>query len=115
MVGLVSPALKRPAVCPPISRAGILGACEESFSSPGFPLPCWRHPPRPSRTAEPEPGRRGAPVRRPAGRARPTTHGLRLPQEVRDRYDLIGFDPRGVGASTPVDCGFEPRDLDPVM
>ena len=50
-----------------------------------------------------------------AGLARPTTHGLRLPQEVRDRYDLIGFDPRGVGASTPVDCGFEPRDLDPVM
>jgi pimeloyl-ACP methyl ester carboxylesterase len=49
-----------------------------------------------------------------AGLARPTTHGLRLPQQVQDRYDLIGFDPRGVGGSTPVECGFEPRDLDPV-
>lgn len=47
-----------------------------------------------------------------AGLARPTTHGLRLPQEVRDRYDLVGFDPRGVGESTPVTCAFDPRDLD---
>ncbi|MFE6867788.1 alpha/beta fold hydrolase [Kitasatospora sp. NPDC057692] len=29
----------------------------------------------------------------------------RLPAEVRDRFDLIGFDPRGVGRSTPVGCG----------
>ncbi|MER5771598.1 alpha/beta hydrolase [Streptomyces sp. NPDC001985] len=28
-----------------------------------------------------------------------------LPQSVRDRYDLIGFDPRGVGRSSPVTCG----------
>ncbi|MEU9131435.1 alpha/beta hydrolase [Kitasatospora sp. NPDC048540] len=35
----------------------------------------------------------------------------RLPQEVRDRYDLIGFDPRGVGHSTPVDCGLAHEDL----
>ncbi|MFI5979427.1 alpha/beta fold hydrolase [Streptomyces sp. NPDC051555] len=28
-----------------------------------------------------------------------------LPREVRDQYDLIGFDPRGVGASSPVGCG----------
>lgn len=28
-----------------------------------------------------------------------------LPAEVVARYDLIGFDPRGVGASTPVTCG----------
>ncbi|MFF0740467.1 alpha/beta hydrolase [Streptomyces sp. NPDC004111] len=27
-----------------------------------------------------------------------------LPQEVRDSYDIIGFDPRGVGRSTPVTC-----------
>jgi pimeloyl-ACP methyl ester carboxylesterase len=49
-----------------------------------------------------------------AGLARPTTHGLKLPQQVLDRYDLVGFDPRGVGRSTPLSCGFEPRDLDPV-
>lgn len=49
-----------------------------------------------------------------AGLARPTTHGLRLPQAVLDRYDIVGFDPRGVGSSTPVSCDFEARDLDPV-
>lgn len=28
-----------------------------------------------------------------------------MPQSVLDRYDLIGFDPRGVGRSAPVTCG----------
>ncbi|MEU6672180.1 alpha/beta hydrolase [Streptomyces sp. NPDC046727] len=28
-----------------------------------------------------------------------------LPKNVRERYDLIGFDPRGVGRSSPVTCG----------
>ncbi|MGW0364005.1 alpha/beta hydrolase [Streptomyces sp. NPDC002990] len=28
-----------------------------------------------------------------------------MPKDVREQYDLIGFDPRGVGASTPVTCG----------
>ncbi|MGC4938693.1 alpha/beta fold hydrolase [Kribbella sp. DT2] len=27
-----------------------------------------------------------------------------LPQSVRDAYDVIGFDPRGIGKSTPVTC-----------
>lgn len=30
-----------------------------------------------------------------------------LPPEVLDQYDLIGFDPRGVGHSTPVTCGID--------
>ncbi|MFJ6793029.1 alpha/beta hydrolase [Streptomyces sp. NPDC091268] len=30
-----------------------------------------------------------------------------MPKDVRDRYDLIGFDPRGVGASSPVTCGLD--------
>ncbi len=30
-----------------------------------------------------------------------------LPRQVLDRYDLIGFDPRGIGHSTPVTCGLD--------
>ncbi|MFE9683210.1 alpha/beta hydrolase [Streptomyces sp. NPDC006285] len=37
--------------------------------------------------------------------------GQTLPQEVRDSYDLIGFDPRGVGRSAPVSCGLDREDL----
>jgi pimeloyl-ACP methyl ester carboxylesterase len=29
---------------------------------------------------------------------------LTLPQEVIGRFDIVGFDPRGVGLSTPVEC-----------
>ncbi|WJV48827.1 alpha/beta hydrolase [Streptomyces flavofungini] len=28
-----------------------------------------------------------------------------LPKNVREQYDMVGFDPRGVGESTPVECG----------
>lgn len=41
----------------------------------------------------------------------PSGKGQRLPQEVRDAYDLIGFDPRGLGRSTPVTCGLAYGDL----
>ncbi|GAA3582147.1 alpha/beta hydrolase [Amycolatopsis ultiminotia] len=34
-----------------------------------------------------------------------------LPQEVQDSYDLIGFDPRGVGRSAPVTCDLTPEQL----
>ena len=37
--------------------------------------------------------------------------GQKLPQKVRDAYDLIGFDPRGVGRSAPVSCGLETEHL----
>ncbi len=30
--------------------------------------------------------------------------GFRLDQETNDRYDLIGFDPRGIGRSNPLSC-----------
>jgi len=33
-----------------------------------------------------------------------------LPQTVLDRYDLIGFDPRGVGRSAPLTCGLTPAE-----
>ncbi|MFE4056750.1 alpha/beta hydrolase [Streptomyces sp. NPDC059096] len=34
----------------------------------------------------------------------------RLPASARQKYDLIGFDPRGVGRSSPVSCGLEPDE-----
>ncbi|MFI5669431.1 alpha/beta hydrolase [Streptomyces sp. NPDC051704] len=39
------------------------------------------------------------------GLFRPMVLNTTMPKDVRDRYDLIGFDPRGVGESSPVTCG----------
>ncbi|GAB3300306.1 alpha/beta hydrolase [Parasphingorhabdus pacifica] len=33
------------------------------------------------------------------------TKRAKMPESVRRSYDIIGFDPRGVGRSAPVDCG----------
>ncbi|MHA5054414.1 hypothetical protein [Streptomyces sp. SD15] len=33
------------------------------------------------------------------------TKRAKLPESVRRAYDIIGFDPRGVGQSAPADCG----------
>ncbi|MGW5605281.1 alpha/beta hydrolase [Streptomyces sp. NPDC003753] len=41
----------------------------------------------------------------------PSGKGQKLPQEVRDAYDLIGFAPRGLAPSTSVSCGLEHGDL----
>ncbi|MFH8381628.1 alpha/beta hydrolase [Kitasatospora sp. NPDC018058] len=45
------------------------------------------------------------------GLDRPSSVVKRLPQSVLDRFDLVGFDPRGVGRSTPVNCGLDHSDL----
>ncbi|WP_189412819.1 alpha/beta hydrolase [Streptomyces griseoviridis] len=45
----------------------------------------------------------------------PSGKGQRLPREVRDAYDLIGFAPRGVAPSTAVTCGLAPADLSPTV
>ncbi|MGI5290233.1 hypothetical protein ACQEVF_43790 [Nonomuraea polychroma] len=67
-----------------------------------------------SRIATAQPGtRRGILLSNPGG---PGDQGLDLPSalatvlppEVLDQYDLIGFDPRGTGHSTPVTCGIDP-------
>jgi pimeloyl-ACP methyl ester carboxylesterase len=34
-----------------------------------------------------------------------------LPSQINERFDIVGFDPRGVGESTPVDCGVDATDL----
>ena len=44
--------------------------------------------------------------------------GFRVSDEVAERFDIVGFDPRGIGASTPISCGstvaaFRATDLDP--
>ncbi|MGW7411149.1 alpha/beta hydrolase [Streptomyces sp. NPDC054863] len=41
----------------------------------------------------------------------PVDPGAALPGEVRRRYDLIGFDPRGVGQSSPVGCGLTADEM----
>ncbi|MGC9437722.1 alpha/beta hydrolase [Streptomyces sp. WG5] len=41
----------------------------------------------------------------------PSRKGQKLPQEVRDTHDLIGFAPRGLAPSIPVTCGLEHGDL----
>lgn len=41
----------------------------------------------------------------------PSGKGQKLPQEVRDAYDLIGIAPRGNAPSAPVSCGLAHEDL----
>jgi pimeloyl-ACP methyl ester carboxylesterase len=52
------------------------------------------------------PGGPGSP-----GLNRPTALVGKLPEDVLDRYDLVGYDPRGVGKSSPVSCGLAHEDL----
>ncbi|MGQ0616500.1 MAG: alpha/beta hydrolase [Acidimicrobiia bacterium] len=41
----------------------------------------------------------------------PRIFSVLFPQAVLDRYDLIGFDPRGVGTSAPVSCGLSAPEM----
>ncbi|WP_329071960.1 alpha/beta hydrolase [Streptomyces sp. NBC_01429] len=104
------------------------GECPEDSALPGLecsvldvPLD-YRHPERKtievaiSRLASTKPEkRRGVLFTNPGG---PGGAGLNypallklvgLPQSVLDSYDVIGFDPRGVGHSTPVTCDLTPE------
>jgi pimeloyl-ACP methyl ester carboxylesterase len=59
--------------------------------------------------------RRGVLLLNPGG---PGTDGLSMPKDTADilpksvtsKYDLVGFDPRGVGRSSPVSCGLTPEE-----
>ncbi len=67
--------------------------------------------------AESATDRRGVLVYNPGGPGSsgingPTRLAATLPPEVRARYDLIGFDPRGINFSAPVSCGLAPEDQD---
>lgn len=42
----------------------------------------------------------------------PLFAGDELPASVKNTYDLVGFDPRGVGASSPVGCGLTAKEQD---
>ncbi|ANN14884.1 hydrolase [Amycolatopsis orientalis] len=61
--------------------------------------------------------RRGVMLMNPGGPGGPgltMPDGLRaagMPSSVLDAYDLIGFDPRGIGSSTPVTCDLKPEQL----
>lgn len=43
----------------------------------------------------------------PGGSGIDFVEGNLWPRELTDNFDIIGFDPRGVGASDPVDCRFD--------
>lgn len=67
--------------------------------------------------AESATDRRGVLVYNPGGPGSSGVNGpsrlaATLPPEVRARYDLIGFDPRGINFSAPVSCGLAPEDQD---
>jgi pimeloyl-ACP methyl ester carboxylesterase len=53
-----------------------------------------------------------------ASGVRRVARGFRISDEVAQRFDIVGFDPRGIGASSPIGCGatvpaFRAEDLSP--
>lgn len=47
----------------------------------------------------------------PGGGAADLITQFAIPNSIRERFDIIGMDPRGVGQSTPLDCGLDPATL----
>ena len=84
---------------------------EATLDRPGLDLAVIR-----TRARDPD-ARIGSLVLNPGGPGVPAVQFLRtaassLPAEVRDRFDLVAFDPRGVGESEPIECA---DSLDPVF
>ncbi|MFI9454546.1 alpha/beta hydrolase [Amycolatopsis sp. NPDC052450] len=104
------------------------GPCPEDVAAPGvecgtLPVPLdYRKPGGAtidiavSKLASTKPAkRRGIMLTNPGGPGGPGQSmpaGLRaagMPSSVLDAYDIIGFDPRGIGRSTPVTCDLKPE------
>lgn len=104
------------------------GACPDSLPNPPAPehVECgrlrvpldWNHPRGPHldvtvsrvRASGSPAERRGILLVNPggpggSGLSYAVTKRAKLPERVRRAYDVIGFDPRGVGQSAPVNCG----------
>jgi pimeloyl-ACP methyl ester carboxylesterase len=67
--------------------------------------------------AAPSPAHRGVLLYNPGGPGQsglfgPTRLTQLLPASIRERYDLVGFDPRGIAWSAPVSCALAPADQD---
>ena len=100
-------------------------ACGDGFECATLPVPLDDRAPSSStidvavvrmRARDPQ-HRIGALVLNPGGPGAPGVGYLRatadsLPDRVRDRFDLVAFDPRGSGDSAPVTC---PVDIDPLF
>ena len=91
----------------PTRECAELRRCRSTTTSPmgrRSPWP-WLGCPRPTRrsrigSSDPQPGR----SRRLRGRRRLPLMYAALPEPLRARFDVVGFDPRGVGQSAPVRC-----------
>jgi pimeloyl-ACP methyl ester carboxylesterase len=107
--------------CPPLAKGATRDPREEC-GTVTVPLD-YRHPKGKTITVEvseiatAKPGRkRGYLLLNPGGPAlegldMPGTMAPTLPASVLGEYDLIGFDPRGVGHSTPMSCGLPDPSL----
>lgn len=129
-VAAVTLAVLVPATASAASSSPEWGPCPEDVAAPGVqcttlkvPLD-YRNPGGPtidiavSKLASTKPAkRRGVMLMNPGGPGGPgltMPDGLRaagMPSSVLDAYDLIGFDPRGIGRSTPVTCDLKPEQL----
>jgi pimeloyl-ACP methyl ester carboxylesterase len=124
------PGHRRPDERPGIDRLGSLSAARQGCQ-PGPQGKCgtvtvpldYRHPNgkaitvEVSKIATAKPGeKRGDLLLNPGGPAlegldMPAAMAPTLPASVLDEYDLIGFDPRGVGHSNPMSCGLPDPSL----